>query len=103
LQPHQRVRAESGDLAGITGRTCEIIDGIAFIEPKSPLDDIPVKIEIPLHSLVPLYLQGDNVKDCWSDLFGIVMSVDEEHKTLVYVESDPIREVRYVDTINKSC
>jgi len=102
LQPHQRVRAESGDLAGITGRAREIIDGVAFIEPESPLDDIPVKIEIPLRSLAPLYLQGDNVKDRWSDSFGIVMSVDEEHKTLVYVESDPIREVRYVDTINKS-
>jgi hypothetical protein len=95
LQPHQRVRAESGDLAGLIGRPHEIINGVALISPESPLDDIPVMIEIPLRSLAPLYLRGDNVKDRWSDSFGIVMSVDEEHKTLVYVESDPIREVRY--------
>ena len=52
-------------------------------------------IEIPLRSLVPHYLQGDEVKCRWWDSFGIVQTVNLEQNTITYVESSPIQEVSY--------
>ena len=77
------------------GHPIAIIDGVAAIAPESGSggDLLP---HVPLRSLVPHYLPRDNVKDCWSDSCGIVLSVDKDHKTLVYVEKDSVREVHCV-------
>jgi hypothetical protein len=96
IQPQQRVRVESGEQRGVIGRPVEIIDGVAAVEPDSGLEDIPLP-HIPLRSLTPHYLPGDDIKDRWSSSYGIVVSVDEACKTLIYIEKDSNREVRYSD------
>ncbi|KAF8269028.1 hypothetical protein EI94DRAFT_1699834 [Lactarius quietus] len=48
---------------------------------------------LPLHSLAPIYRDGNNIKTRWYDLSGIVVSVDEDHSTLTYVERDSNKSV----------
>jgi hypothetical protein len=95
LQPQQRIKVESGEQRELVGHVNEIIDSVAAIVPVSPFEDLPMP-HVPLRFLAPHYLPGDHVKARWSDSCGIVMTVDDERKTLVYIEKGSVRQVRYV-------
>jgi hypothetical protein len=100
LQPQQRVIVESGEQRGLIGCVYDIIDSVAAIVPESPFEGHPMP-HVPLRSLAPHYLPGDNVKARWLDLYGIVISVDDVCKTLVYIEKDSVQQVRYISSQRK--
>jgi hypothetical protein len=97
LRPQQRVRVESGEHRGLVGRVYYIIDSVATVAPEPPFEANPMP-EVPLRSLAPHYLPGDNVRARWLDSYGIVMSVDDVRKTLVYIEKDSVQQVRYISS-----
>lgn len=91
IQPQQRVRIETGEQKGVIGRPYTISNSVATIVLET--EGNTLLIDTPLRSLAPLYVRGDGVKDRWSDSHGIVISTDEDHQTLVYVEKDSMNEV----------
>lgn len=91
IRPQQRVKIESGEQKGIIGRPFAIIDSVATIVAEAE-DDTP-PFDISLRSLSPHYVPGDSVKARWSDSHGMVILVDEDQNTLVYVERDSTNEV----------
>ena len=90
IRPQQRVRIESGEQKGVIGRPYTITNSVATIVPES--EDTPL-VDMPLRDLSPFYLLGDSVKDRWSASHGLVVNVNEDQKTLVYVEKDSMNEV----------
>jgi hypothetical protein len=55
-------------------------------------DDSPVLL-MPQHMLANLYLPGDHIKHRYRDSRGIVVSVDEDSRTVSFVEKDTNQEV----------
>lgn len=84
IQPGQRVQVESGDQRGSTGQIFDIVEDVATVV-LTTTEDGPMS-QIPLRALAPVYHGGDHVKHRWSDSRGIVMSIDENAKTLTYAE-----------------
>jgi hypothetical protein len=82
----QWVKVESGDHLGAIGKPVDTMHSVASIALTSTGNG--PNLLIPLHALVPLYRRGDNVKCRWSELCGLVLSVDEVEMTLTFVEKD---------------
>ena len=91
IRPQQRVRIESGEQKGIIGQPFTINNSVATIVLETE-DDIP-PFDIALHSLSPHYAPGDYVKARWTDLHGMVILVDKDQNTLLYVEENLRKEV----------
>ena len=91
IRPQQLVKIQSGEQKGMIGRPYLINNSVATIIPESK-DDTPL-VNIPLRNLSPLYRLGDSIKDRWSASNGLVVNINEEQKTLVYVEKDSMNEV----------
>ncbi|KAH9171227.1 hypothetical protein EDB89DRAFT_2179677 [Lactarius sanguifluus] len=88
IKERQRVIVESGEQKGVVGYVSEIVGTVATVVAASHVEDIcrPPAPHVLLRNLAPHYLPGDNVKDRWRDSDGMVQSVNDEWKTLVYVE-----------------
>ena len=91
IRPQQRVRIESGEQQGIIGRPFAINNSIATIVVESE-DDTP-PFDVSLRQLSPHYVPGDNVKARWSESHGMVVLVDEDQNTLIYLEENSRNEV----------
>jgi hypothetical protein len=86
IKPGQWVKVESGDHCGAIGKPLDVADSVATLV-LNTTGEGPM-LQISLHALVPIYRCGDNVKCRWSELCGLVMSVDEVKMTLTYIEKD---------------
>ena len=84
---HHREIVESGEQKGMVGYIGEIVGAVASVVMASHVEDpmSPVP-HVLLWNLAPHYLPSDNIKDWWCDSDGIIQSVDEGWKTLIYVE-----------------
>ena len=91
IRPQQRVRIERGEQQGIIRRPFAINNSVATIVTESE-DDTP-PFDISLHYLSPHYVPGDYVKARWTDSRGMVVLVDEDQNTLLYVEENSKNEV----------
>ncbi|KAH9162307.1 hypothetical protein EDB89DRAFT_2079838 [Lactarius sanguifluus] len=86
IKPGQWVKVESGDHRGVIGKPLDVRDSVAYLS-LIFAGDSPT-LQIPLRALAPLYDRGHHIKNRWSESSGIVTSVDEDRKTLTYVERD---------------
>ena len=94
IRPQQWVRIESGEQKGMIGRTYTITNSVATIVPE--FEDTPL-VDIPLRDMSPLYRLGDSVKHRWSASHGLVVNINEDKKTLVYVEKNSMIEVSLIN------
>jgi transcription elongation factor SPT5 len=86
IRPTYRVKVESGDHRGAIGQVFDINGSLATVI-LDTTGNGPMLV-LPLRSLSPYYSDGDNVKSRWSDSCGMLLSVDEDHSMLTYVETD---------------
>ncbi|KAI9434833.1 hypothetical protein H4582DRAFT_2080504 [Lactarius indigo] len=86
IKPGQWVKVESGDHWGAIRKPLDVRDSIAFLLLNSTGNG--PTLQIPLHALAPFYDSGHHIKNRWSESSGIVTSVDEDCKTLTYIERD---------------
>ena len=91
IRPQQRVRIESGEQQGIISRPFAINNSVATIVAESE-DDTP-PFDVSLCQLLPHYVPGDNVKVHWSESRGMVVLVNEDQNTLIYLEENSRNEV----------
>ncbi|KAF8268376.1 hypothetical protein EI94DRAFT_1700269 [Lactarius quietus] len=95
IKARQRVIVESGEQKGMVGYISKIVDAVATIVPASHVEDqTPLVLHVLLQNLAPHYLPGDNVKGRWCNSDGIIQSLNEEQKTLVYVERTTHKPVK---------
>lgn len=89
----QRVAVISGEQCGLVGYPIDINNGEATVVQRTG-DDTPLLT--PLRCLLPAYEPGDHVKHRWMHSRGIVVSVDDDLKTLSFVEEGTNEEVRSI-------
>ena len=56
-------------------------------------DNTTPHLQIPLRCLMPAYRPGNHVKYRWANSHGIVLSVDDNLRTILFVEKDTHQEV----------
>ncbi len=86
IKPGQLVKVESGDHRGAIGKPLDVVHSVASLLLNSTGNG--PALQIPLRDLAPFYERGHHIKSRWSESSGIVMSVDEVHNTLFYVDKD---------------
>ncbi|KAH9019731.1 hypothetical protein EDB85DRAFT_2153546 [Lactarius pseudohatsudake] len=84
IKPGQLVKVESGDHWGVIGKPLDVRDFVAYLS-LNFTGNSPT-LQIPLRALMPFYDRGHHIKNRWSESSGIVTSIDEDGKTLTYVE-----------------
>jgi hypothetical protein len=92
-QVGDRILVVSGEHAGIIGRTESIQDHIADVVTESPEQHSGLIIRVTLRDLIPHFLPGDNVKDRWSDSFGMVTTVDHDGQKVAFLDREASAEV----------
>lgn len=85
----QRVKVLAGEQQGLIGHPTDVSDGVATIL----LTNNDTSFVISLCSLAIVYSPGDHVKHRFADSRGIVSSVDEEFRTVTFIEKDTNKEV----------
>jgi hypothetical protein len=90
-QVGDRVLVVSGGQTGVIGRTETIQDHIADVVAESPEQGLVIRVA--LRDLIPHFLPGDNVKDRWSDSFGMVITIDHEGQKVAYMDREASAEV----------
>ena len=85
IKPGQWVKVESGDHRGAIGKPADVVDVVASLALMSMGHGHTI-LQIPLCILAPLYRCGDNVKCRWSNLCGLITSVNEVKATLTFVK-----------------
>ena len=92
-QVGDRILVISGEQTGIVGRIETIEDYIADVVTESPEQHSGLIIRVALRDLIPHFLPGDNVKDRWSDSFGMVITIDHEGQKVTFLDREASAEV----------
>ena len=92
-QVGDRILVISGEHAGIIGRTKTIQDNVADVVTQSPEQHSGLVICVSLRDLIPHFLPGDNVKDRWTDSFGMVVTIDHNEQKVTFLDRDANAEV----------
>ena len=91
IRPAYKVKVETGDHQGAIGQVFDTTDSLATLI-LDTTEDGPMLL-LPLRMLSPYYAAGDSVRNRWSESCGMVISVNEDHSTLTYVETNSINTV----------
>jgi len=94
-QVGDRIRMISGEHAGIIGQTERIQDNFVDVATQSPEQHSRLIIRVSLYDLIPHFLPGDNVKNRWSDSFGMVVAVDHEEQKVIFLDRKANAHVRF--------
>ena len=86
----QRVKVLAGEQQGLIGHPTDVSDGVATVVLQT--NDY-TSFVVSLCSLAIVYSPGDHVKHRFADSRGIVSSVDEEFRTVTFIEKDTNKEV----------
>jgi hypothetical protein len=92
-QVGDRVMVVSGEHAGIIGCAQSIQDGVAEVVTQSPVQHSGLIIHVTLRDIIPHFLPGDNVKDRWSDSFGMVVAIDHDGQKVTFLDREANTEV----------
>ncbi|KAF8263029.1 hypothetical protein EI94DRAFT_1879950 [Lactarius quietus] len=98
-QVGDRILVVSGEHTGIIGRTETIQDHITDMVVESPEQHSGLIIHVTLHNLIPHFLPGDNVKDRWSDSFGMVTTIDHNGQKVAFLDREASAEIN-TSTLN---
>ena len=85
-QVGDRVLVVSREHAGIISCTKTIQDNVAEVVAQSPEQHSGLVICITLHDLIPHFLPGNNVKDHWSDSFGMVVTINHDEQKVTFLD-----------------
>ena len=86
----QWVKVLAGEQQGLIGHPTDVSDGVATVVLQT--NDY-TSFVVSLCSLAIVYSPGDHVKHRFADSRGIVSSVDEEFRTVTFIEKDTNKEV----------
>ena len=92
-QVGDRVLVVSGEHACIIGRAQSIQDSVAEVVTESPVPHSGLIIRVRLHDIIPYFIPGDNVKDRWSDSFGMVVAIDHNEQKVTFLDREANAEV----------
>jgi hypothetical protein len=92
-QVGDRILVVSGEHAGIIGRTQSIQDSVAEVVTQSPVQYSGLIIRVTLRHIVPHFFPGDNVKDRWSNSFGMVVAIDHDGQKVTFLDREANAEV----------
>jgi hypothetical protein len=87
------MKVESGKQQELVGFINKIIEDSVSIIPEKE-DTLQMMPHILLSDLAPHYLPRDNVKHRWMNSHKIVALVNDTDQKLIYVQSNPVQEVR---------
>ncbi|KAH9047109.1 hypothetical protein EDB84DRAFT_1435148, partial [Lactarius hengduanensis] len=96
-QVGDRMLVVSGEYAGIIGRTERIQDNVADVVTQSPEQHSGLIIRVALRDLIPYFLPGDNVKNRWSNSFGMVVAIDHVEQKVTFLDREANAEGLYVE------
>jgi hypothetical protein len=91
-QVGDRILVSSGEQTGIIGHVEAIQDHIADVVAERA-EHSGLVIRVALRDLIPHFLPGDNVKNRWSDSFGMVISIDHEGQKVTFLDREASAEV----------
>ncbi|KAH9016003.1 hypothetical protein EDB85DRAFT_1898417 [Lactarius pseudohatsudake] len=92
-QVGDRILVVSGEYAGIIGRTERIQDNVADVVTQSPEQHSGLIIHVALRDLIPYFLPGDNVKNRWTDSFGMVVAIDHVEQKVTFLDREANAEI----------
>ncbi|KAH9013458.1 hypothetical protein EDB85DRAFT_2158192 [Lactarius pseudohatsudake] len=92
-QVGDRILVVSGEYAGIIGRTKRIQDNVADVVTQSPEQHSGLIIRVALRDLIPYFLPGDNVKNRWTDSFGMVVAIDNVEQKVTFLDREANAEI----------
>jgi hypothetical protein len=93
IQVGDRILVVSGEHNGIIGRIKMVQDHIADVVTESPEQHSGLIIRVTLRDLIPHFLPGDNVKDRWSESFGMVIATDHDGQKVSFLDKEAGVEV----------
>ena len=96
IKVRHRVKVFDGEQQGLVGNVIDVSDGTAKVDLHT--DDETPPLIISVRALTNLYLPGDHVKYRYNDEneHGIVSAVQQDAKTLTFVEKDTHMVVRII-------
>ncbi|KAF8268029.1 hypothetical protein EI94DRAFT_1700548 [Lactarius quietus] len=92
-QVGNRILVVSGEHTGIIGCTETIQDHIMDVVVESPEQHSGLIIRVTLRNLIPHFLPGDNVKNRWSDSFGMVTTINHDRQKVAFLDREASAEV----------
>ena len=92
-QVGDRILVVSGEHAGIIGHIETIQDNVVEVVTQSPEQHSGLVICLTLRDLIPHFFPGDNVKDRWSESFGMVVTINHDEQKVTFLDREANAEV----------
>ena len=93
-QVGDRILVVSGEHAGIISCIQRIHDNVMDIVTQSPEEHSELVIGVVLHGLMPYFLDGDHVKDHWSNHAGTMLAINNNNKKVTFLRKEINEKVR---------